>query len=574
MTREEALKEMDLYESRGIESFAKMKEWLTALRPPQPSEPVKALPKVVAWLPSDDLGNPQAHIAFTEVNDDGEIHVCIDVDDWLKTRGYSKPASEPTEAERKEALTDKAIDKLVAFVTAPDARQKCDAGFFVCLTCGKTVNRADAGMHPCYIVAKAAEHLANYLDEGYVNRKDATDIADKASEYFQSAITAATAELTAENERLEKDIMEELERRDAYQDSVANLCLHTGGNGDYGIGEELDDDVPMKCRSIQDRFGELQAKVEQLEGKLIRAVNELSEVQVYAEGRVRAERRQIELESQLTALQSQEANRLAGLESMKANCVDKCGHAAELVIYFEDGSRHCAECEAMKWWAVEAARETTNPAWGRRGWTMCHICDECGTTWGTDSKHKHGKLPLEPDSDECPRCKLTALQSQLADAERIISDCHHDLAANSDELKAAKEQLAETTDGSPLWQRTIDQFMLDGLVAIAGAVCTPEKGYKEDGGLQQFLRDVKDLRKQHDQLQSQLAGRELPLPDSEGWWWEWNPAGEWLEPQRVTFVGGKYWIETPSQDYECQSGRWVKALPPAAEARRIVEGGK
>lgn len=73
------------------------------------------------------------------------------------------------------------------------------------------------------------------------------------------------AQLVAENERLrseaeenERETMKELKRIEDYQDAVATLCLRTGGDGEYGCGDELDDDVPMKCLSIEDRFGELQ----------------------------------------------------------------------------------------------------------------------------------------------------------------------------------------------------------------------------------------------------------------------------------------------------------------------------
>jgi len=49
-----------------------------------------------------------------------------------------------------DEMSDKVTDSLVAFVTAPDARQKMNSGFFVCLTCGETANRSDASKHPCY----------------------------------------------------------------------------------------------------------------------------------------------------------------------------------------------------------------------------------------------------------------------------------------------------------------------------------------------------------------------------------------------------------------------------------------
>jgi hypothetical protein len=63
---------------------------------------------------------------------------------------------------------------------------------------------------------------------------------------------------------------------------------------------------------------------------------------------------------------------------------------------------------------------------------------------------------------------------------------------------------------SGLLSKVIDQFMKDCLVAIAGAVATPEKGYLEDGGLSQLLADIKRLRKQHDTARERIAelGRE------------------------------------------------------------------
>lgn len=59
------------------------------------------------------------------------------------------------------------------------------------------------------------------------------------------------------------------------------------------------------------------------------------------------------------------------------------------------------------------------------------------------------------------------------------------------EIAALKERIAE--------------FLKDGLVAIAGAVCTPEAGYVADGGLPGFLADVKSLRKQHDRYLTQRS---------------------------------------------------------------------
>ena len=48
----------------------------------------------------------------------------------------------------------------------------------------------------------------------------------------------------------------------------------------------------------------------------------------------------------------------------------------------------------------------------------------------------------------------------------------------------------------------LDRFMLEILEAIAGSVCTPERGYKEDGGLNLIVSDVRRLADSHDKLLS------------------------------------------------------------------------
>ena len=55
------------------------------------------------------------------------------------------------------------------------------------------------------------------------------------------------------------------------------------------------------------------------------------------------------------------------------------------------------------------------------------------------------------------------------------------------------------------FKRVMDQCLRDGLVALAGVVCTPELGYIEDGGFSQFIADVKSLRREHEAMQSQLT---------------------------------------------------------------------
>jgi hypothetical protein len=45
------------------------------------------------------------------------------------------------------------------------------------------------------------------------------------------------------------------------------------------------------------------------------------------------------------------------------------------------------------------------------------------------------------------------------------------------------------------YKTAMDSCLQDGLVALAGVVCTPERGYIQDGGFNQFIADVKELRR-------------------------------------------------------------------------------
>ncbi len=81
----------------------------------------------------------------------------------------------------------------------------------------------------------------------------------------------------------------------------------------------------------------------------------------------------------------------------------------KLVVALAAAERRC--------WELEAAKDTVNPAWSLCGWTLCHVCDDCGTTWGTDSKHVYGKLtiPAEPKREErCPRCRLAEIEREYS----------------------------------------------------------------------------------------------------------------------------------------------------------------
>lgn len=47
------------------------------------------------------------------------------------------------------------------------------------------------------------------------------------------------------------------------------------------------------------------------------------------------------------------------------------------------------------------------------------------------------------------------------------------------------------------YRQTMDKCLTDGIAALRGTVCTPERGYIEDGGFNQFIADVKELARQH-----------------------------------------------------------------------------
>lgn len=59
------------------------------------------------------------------------------------------------------------------------------------------------------------------------------------------------------------------------------------------------------------------------------------------------------LADEVDRLTKWEKNREEMYDAKKASCVDKCGHPAEFICDYEDGTRHCLECVAMKWWAHE-----------------------------------------------------------------------------------------------------------------------------------------------------------------------------------------------------------------------------
>lgn len=62
-------------------------------------------------------------------------------------------------------------------------------------------------------------------------------------------------------------------------------------------------------------------------------------------------------------------------------------------------------------------------------------------------------------------------------------------------LNGVRASEARKDEATAYFRKTMDQCLRDGLVALAGVVCTPEKGYIEDGGFNQFIADIKELRK-------------------------------------------------------------------------------
>lgn len=79
------------------------------------------------------------------------------------------------------------------------------------------------------------------------------------------------------------------------------------------------------------------------------------------------------------------------------------------------------------------------------------------------------------------------------------------------------------------------------------------------------LNHLRELTQQLAAAQAKLA--EVALPDSEGWWWEWNfgPSGHnWVarDVELKNLTGYSWWNNCEWRP--CQPGRWVKAVPPAS----------
>lgn len=82
---------------------------------------------------------------------------------------------------------------------------------------------------------------------------------------------------------------------------------------------------------------------------------------------------------------------------------------------------------------------------------------------------------------------------------------HHDQLDGKSYRESAIDNYADALAALKSRDAEIERHLSDGLRALAGAVCTPEKGYKVDGGLGDFIADVKELRKQYERLTKRVA---------------------------------------------------------------------
>ena len=89
-------------------------------------------------------------------------------------------------------------------------------------------------------------------------------------------------------------------------------------------------------------------------------VMDLYRHQGYTDGQAREAARKLILE--IAKVPSDEVNAVR-----KARCKEKCNHPADFVCDYEDGTSHCLECVAEKFWQIEdimSGKHNVHTYWG------------------------------------------------------------------------------------------------------------------------------------------------------------------------------------------------------------------
>lgn len=108
-------------------------------------------------------------------------------------------------------------------------------------------------------------------------------------------------------------------------------------------------------------------------------------------------------------------------------------------------------------------------------------------------------------SNESPKSAIECLIAAVASLNNSIPALAEPAGEEMEQLHQMGQRTIAERDALKLAKNdafgmAISNFMRDALVALAGAVCTPEEGYLVDGGLRQLLRDIQELRKQREEL--------------------------------------------------------------------------
>ena len=142
--------------------------------------------------------------------------------------------------------------------------------------------------------------------------------------------------------------------------------------------------------------------------------------------------------------------------------------------------------DAVEWECPNCGRTKCHGEW-------CHACSV---------RMLPGRVP---DAEEVGRLR----EENAKLRERVEVDAYEIQMLRDEELRLKQDGAR----GAEARRKQVRGWQERLLVALAGAVATPEKGYWDDGGMQQALADVDALRKQHDALQSQLTAAEQAFTD-------------------------------------------------------------